>query len=147
MTPREESARNRQARSARLDESASESSSGGSSYYTSDEEDERGGYAHPQPAPEPSYTDTRPLTPRSVRVPVPSAPHAAACTETNHPHRQAQPASSLDAHQNQLLTLANELQDISLESLDMDARGMKIEWPQICVVGGQAEGESTLLSA
>ena len=89
MTPREESARNRQARSARLDESASESSSGGSSYYTSDEEDERGGYAHPQPAPEPLYTDTRPLTPRSVHVPVPSALHAAACTETNHPHRHA----------------------------------------------------------
>ena len=53
----------------------------------------------------------------------------------------------MDAHQNQLLTLANELQDISLESLDMDAGGMKIEWPQICVVGGQAEGKSTLLSA
>ena len=48
-----------------------------------------------------------------------------------------------------LLNLVNEVQEISLGDLDMsDAQsGSTLEWPQICVVGGQAEGKSTLLSA
>ena len=46
-----------------------------------------------------------------------------------------------------LLNLVNEVQDINLASLDMTEDGHTLEWPQICVVGGQSEGKSTLLSA
>jgi DNA-binding protein YbaB len=43
-----------------------------------------------------------------------------------------------------LLDLVNDLMDINISTLNI---GTGLEWPQICVVGGQSEGKSTLLSA
>ena len=46
--------------------------------------------------------------------------------------------TTFDAGQLKLLALVNEVQDINLD--DLDIQGKQIDWPQICVVGGQAEG-------
>ena len=45
------------------------------------------------------------------------------------------------------LQLVNDLQHISLQDVGLMHQGANIGWPQICVVGGQAEGKSTLLNA
>jgi hypothetical protein len=45
-----------------------------------------------------------------------------------------------------LLDLVNDLMDINISTLNIGSTE-SLEWPQICVVGGQSEGKSTLLSA
>lgn len=49
-----------------------------------------------------------------------------------------------------LMSLINTVQGIDIRELGLrDDRGGRgnIDWPQICVVGGQSAGKSTLLSA
>ena len=46
------------------------------------------------------------------------------------------------------LTLANRCQTMRLGDLDVnDSNGDTLDWPQLCVVGGQNEGKSTLLTS
>lgn len=62
----------------------------------------------------------------------------------------SQARSNMTPAQLKLLELVNKVQDVNLQALqiasDNDGGGV-LDWPQICVVGGQAEGKSTLLSA
>merc|ERR1719217_1028916 len=44
------------------------------------------------------------------------------------------------------LDLVNDVHGIDISDLGLEGSG-KLDWPQICVVGGQSEGKSTLLSA
>ena len=92
----------------------------------------------PQPVPMPEPEPMPEPMPMPVAVTV--APVSSAS--------DSQLASFRNSTERKLLELVNEVQDISLESLGMDGGdGAKLDWPQICVVGGQAEGKSTLLSA
>ena len=83
-------------------------------------------YRVPEPQPEPE-----PVTVYKVSAPASSSHDQLKRTDTEI----------------RLLKLVNDVQDISLDELDIRDKGAKLEWPQICVVGGQAEGKSTLLSA
>ena len=50
--------------------------------------------------------------------------------------------------QKAFLDLANRCQTMRLGELGVsDSNGDNLDWPQLCVVGGQAEGKSTLLSS
>ena len=85
-------------------------------------EPDGGGASHPAPAPAPS----------------PSS------------HDQIQSGAFARTKTDQtMLNLVNKVQDINLASLGMtdNDTGNTLDWPQICVVGGQSEGKSTLLSA
>ena len=69
---------------------------------------------------------------------------------TRGPSVNSQARSNMTPAQLKLLELVNKVQDVNLQALqiasDSDGGGV-LDWPQICVVGGQAEGKSTLLSA
>eukprot|EP01047_Picozoa_sp_COSAG01_P097702 COSAG01_NODE_27985_length_672_cov_0.837696_1_plen_172_part_10 len=55
------------------------------------------------------------------------------------------PATQTAERQKRYLDLVNKVQTIDISSLD--GGGERFDWPCICVVGGQSEGKSTLLSA
>jgi hypothetical protein len=53
------------------------------------------------------------------------------------------PAKNFAYGSKDFLALVNRLSEYEIDDLGLDAN----DWPQICVVGGQSEGKSTVLSA
>ncbi len=130
MTPRDEVQQRRSSRTKKMQReqhtysSDEESTDSSEDVYSSEEEEQQQTRrrAAPTPQPEPS--------------PAPVVSEA---------------RSNMSPAQLKLLELVNKVQDVNLQALQIasdggDGAGV-LDWPQICVVGGQAEGKSTLLSA
>ncbi len=122
MTPRDEVTSSRRSRAKKMKNRKEYSSDEMSEDSSSSEEISSDEELTPQPQPEPS--------------PAPTV--------------VSQARSNMTPAQLKLLELVNKVQDVNLQALqiasDTDGGGV-LDWPQICVVGGQAEGKSTLLSA
>eukprot|EP01045_Picozoa_sp_COSAG04_P028304 COSAG04_NODE_4357_length_2139_cov_2.075000_3_plen_146_part_00 len=84
-----------------------------------------------------SVSDTRPVG-QEKQSPAPAPEPEPAVAPAPAPAPTPVMRTSFDAGQLKLLALVNEVQDINLD--DLDIQGKQIDWPQICVVGGQAEG-------
>ena len=109
----------------------------------------RGPVPEPEPMLEPVPTSTRP----HVTVTAAYQLSAGGLSRQKSIHMRDERGSpsvrkiEMGGAQLKLLKLVNEVQEISLGDLNISDQGSALEWPQICVVGGQAEGKSTLLSA